>query len=76
MLKVSTACSSFSLFPYAAVHVPLPQDRIPRSGLCCRRYLKDAHVYEPVTCPVCHLIHHVDPHTGVVLGEKAEFSLK
>jgi hypothetical protein len=33
---------------------------------------EDNHVYEPVTCPVCHLIHHVNPATGVVLDEKAE----
>jgi hypothetical protein len=31
---------------------------------------EDRHVYESVTCPVCHQIHHVNPHTGVVLGEK------
>jgi hypothetical protein len=24
-----------------------------------------------VTCPVCHQMHHVNPHTGVVLGDKA-----
>jgi hypothetical protein len=33
---------------------------------------EDGHVYEPVTCPVCHQIHHVNPHTGAVLGEKAQ----
>jgi hypothetical protein len=32
---------------------------------------ENAHIYEPVTCPLCHQIHHVNPHTGVVLGEKA-----
>jgi hypothetical protein len=26
-------------FPHAAVFVPLPKNWIPRSGLCCRRYL-------------------------------------
>jgi hypothetical protein len=31
---------------------------------------ENRHVYEPVTCPVCHQIHHVNPHSGVVLGEK------
>jgi hypothetical protein len=34
--------------------------------------VEDHHVYEPVTCPVCRLIHHVNPTTGAVLGEKAE----
>ena len=32
---------------------------------------EDGHIYEPVTCPVCHQTHHVNPHTGVVLDEKA-----
>jgi hypothetical protein len=32
---------------------------------------EDGHIYEPVTCPVCHQIHHVNPHTSVVLGDKA-----
>jgi hypothetical protein len=40
-------------------------------GLVPEDISEDDHVYEPVTCPVCHLIHHVNPHTGVVLGEKA-----
>ena len=31
---------------------------------------EDGHIYEPVTCPVCHLIHHVNPHTGVVLAKR------
>jgi SAM domain (Sterile alpha motif) len=39
-VKVSTARpSSRGYFRHAAVHVPLPQSRIPRSGLCCRRFL-------------------------------------
>ena len=35
---------------------------------------ENRHVYEPVTGPVCHQIHHVNPHTGVILGEKPESS--
>jgi hypothetical protein len=33
---------------------------------------EDRHTCEPVTCPACHQIHHVNPATGAVLGEKAE----
>jgi hypothetical protein len=33
---------------------------------------EDRHTYEPVTCPVCHQIHHVNPTTGATLGEKVE----
>jgi hypothetical protein len=33
---------------------------------------ENRHVYEPVTCPVCHQIHHVNPTTGSVLEEKVE----
>jgi hypothetical protein len=33
---------------------------------------EDRHVYEPMTCPICHQIHHVNPATGVVLEEKVE----
>ena len=29
---------------------------------------EDHHIYEPMTCPVCHEIHHVNPTTGAVLG--------
>jgi hypothetical protein len=30
---------------------------------------EDRHVYEPVTCLVCHQIHHVNPASGAVLEE-------
>lgn len=33
---------------------------------------EDSHSYEPVTCPVCHQIHHVNPTTGKVLGGAAK----
>jgi hypothetical protein len=39
-------------------------------GFAAEDTLEDHHVYEPVTCPVCCQIHHVNPHTGIVLGEK------
>ena len=41
-------------------------------GFASEDVVEDHHVYEPVTCPVCRLIHHVNPTTGAVLGEKAE----
>ena len=30
------------------------------------------HVFEPVTCPVCKLIHHINPSTRTGLREWAE----
>ena len=57
--------------------MPLFMYRCPNSGYRVQGFVpedtsEDDHVYEPVTCPVCHQIHHVNPHTGVVLGEKAK----
>jgi hypothetical protein len=57
--------------------MPLFIYRCPNSGYRVQGFVpedisEDDHVYEPVTCPVCHQIHHVNPHTGVVLGEKAK----
>jgi hypothetical protein len=54
--------------------MPLFMYRCPITGYRVQGFAEgtseDCHVYEPVTCPVCHRIHHVNPHTGVVLGEK------
>ena len=55
--------------------MPLFMYRCPITGYRVQGFVaegtsEDSHVYEPVTCPVCHQIHHVNPHTGVVLGEK------
>jgi hypothetical protein len=55
--------------------MPLFMYRCPQTGYRVQGFVaedtsEDSHVYEPVTCPVCHQIHHVNPHTGVVLGEK------
>jgi hypothetical protein len=57
--------------------MPLFMYRCPNSGYRVQGFVpedtsEDDHVYESVTCPVCHQIHHVNPHTGVVLGEKAK----
>jgi len=41
-------------------------------GFVAEDTAENHHIYEPVTCPVCHQIHHVNPTTGAVLGEKAE----
>jgi len=54
-----------------ALPLPLPQDRAPRAGFCAEDVGEDQHVYEPITCLACRQIHHVNPTTGVVLGEKA-----
>ena len=58
--------------------MPLFMYRCPKTGYRVQGFVaednsEDSHVYEPVTCPVCHQIHHVNPHTGVVLGEMAVF---
>ena len=43
-------------------------------GFASEDVVEHHHVYEPVTCPVCRLIHHVNPTTGAVLGEKARIT--
>jgi hypothetical protein len=40
-------------------------------GFASEDVVEDHHVYEPVTCLACRQIHHVNPTTGAVLGEKA-----
>ena len=72
-VKVSTACPS----SLGYCRMPLFMYRCPNSGYRVQGFVaedtsEDGHIYEPVTCPVCHQIHHVNPHTGVVLGEKAK----
>ena len=32
---------------------------------------EDHHIYEPVTCPACRQVHHVNPRTGAILERKA-----
>jgi len=61
---------------YAAT-MPLFIYRCPNSGYRVQGFsaddiAEDRHIYEPVTCAVCHQTHHVNPTTGAVLGEKAE----
>jgi hypothetical protein len=72
-VKVSTACPSslgYSRMPLFIYRCPNTGHRV--QGFVAEDTSEDGHVYEPVTCPVCHQIHHVNPHTGVVLGKKAE----
>ena len=72
-VKVSTACSSslgYSRMPLFIYRCPNTGYRV--QGFVAEDTSEDGHVYEPVTCPVCHQIHHVNPHTGVVLGEKVK----
>jgi len=57
--------------------MPLFMYRCPKTGyrvqgFCAEDISEDHHVYEPVTCPVCREIHHVNPTTGTVLEEKVE----
>jgi hypothetical protein len=63
--------------PAPRVDMPLFVYRCSKTGYRVQGFVaedtsEDGHVYEPVTCPVCQQIHHVNPHTGVVLGEKAK----
>jgi hypothetical protein len=57
--------------------MPLFLYRCPQTGYRVQGFAsedtsEDLHVYEPVTCPVCQQIHHVNPATGTVLGEKVK----
>jgi hypothetical protein len=52
--------------------------RCPTTGLRAQGFVaedvsEDQHTYEPVTCPACRQIHHVNPTTGAVLGEKVKY---
>jgi len=54
--------------------MPLFLYRCPKTGARVQGFTaedvsEDHHSYEPVTCPVCRQIHHVNPTTGKVLGE-------
>ncbi len=42
----------------------------PVQGFSAEDTSEDRHTCEPVTCPACRQIHHVNPATGAVLGEK------
>jgi len=76
-VKVSTVRpSSEDLF-----RMPLFVYRCPKTGYRVQGFVaedtsEDQHVYEPVTCPACNQIHHVNPNTGVALGERTESSSK
>jgi len=57
--------------------MPLFLYRCPQTGYRVQGFssedtAEDHHVYEPMNCPVCHQIHHVNPTTGTVLGEKKD----
>jgi hypothetical protein len=59
------------------VHMPLFVYRCPKTGYRVQGFsaedvAADQHVFEPVTCLICRQIHHVNPITGAVLGEKAK----
>ena len=57
--------------------MPLFMYRCPKTGYRVQGFSaedtsEDRHVYEPVTCPVCHQIHHVNQTTRATLEEKVE----
>ena len=57
--------------------MPLFLYRCPKTGCRVQGFSAEAtsedhHTYEPVTCPVCHQVPHVNPATGAVLEEKVE----
>jgi hypothetical protein len=41
-------------------------------GFSAEDISEDHHIYEPVTCPACRQVHHVNPRTGAILGVKRE----
>ena len=49
-----------------------PQTGHRVQGFVAEDVAEDNHVYEPVTCLACRQIHHVNPTTGAVIGEKLE----
>ena len=49
-----------------------PKTRRLVQGFSAEDTSEDQHVYEPMTCPVCHQVHYVNPATGKVLGENGE----
>ena len=49
-----------------------PVTGYPVQGFSAEDTSEDRHTYEPVTCLACRQIHHVNPATGAVLGEKVE----
>ena len=59
--------------------MPLFIYRCPKTGYRVQGFSaedvsEDHHAYEPVACPTCHQIHHVNPTTGTVVGEKVELA--
>ena len=75
-LKVSTALPLVS----GLSRMPLFMYRCPNSGYRVQGFVpedisEDDHVYEPVTCPVCHQIHQVKPAYQRRLGRKGRIRL-
>ena len=56
--------------PLFMYRCPVTEYRV--QGFSAEDTSEDRQTYEPVTCPVCRQIHHVNPATGAVLGEKVE----
>ena len=57
--------------------MPLFMYRCPKTGYRVQGFSaedisEEHHIYEPVTCPACRQVHHVNPRTGAILGEKGE----
>ena len=56
--------------------MPLFLYRCPTTGYRVQGFVsedtsEDHHIYEPMTCLVCHRVHYVNPATGVLLGERS-----
>src|SRR5580704_6127769 len=59
-----------SIMPLFIYRCPITGYRV--QGFSAEDTSEDRHTLEPVTCPVCHQIHHVNPTTGATLEEKVE----
>jgi hypothetical protein len=66
-LNLKPGLSTMPLFIYRC---PTTGYRV--EGFSAEDASEDRHTYEPVTCPVCHQVHYVNPVTGAVSGATVE----
>lgn len=59
--------------PLFLYRCPNTGDRV--QGFSAEDISEDQRTYEPVTCPVCHQLHLVNPATGKVLGKASSEAL-
>ena len=55
--------------PLFVYRCPITGHRV--QGFSAEDTSEDHHTYEPVTCPACNQVHHVNPATGAVFGRKS-----